>query len=129
MCFACDNNLGPRETLVAMSERIDEHGWIVTGIESGPRTIAYTVGLTAKGWPELVMTGSDWHEMAAFLNHAARAVTQAPTYPRVGGYLDVEVGGETRRVRLNNYSKPDKHLPILRRIYAHRHREALRVVI
>lgn len=55
---------------------IAEHGWMVQGVfptvdEPGPG-FAYTVGLTANGRPELVVSGLGYEQGGAILNAAAR---------------------------------------------------------
>lgn len=60
MCWYCDHpHRSPHEYLDQMRELIDRCGWAVQGVErdrSWPPW-AYTVGLTAAGGPELVVTG------------------------------------------------------------------------
>lgn len=58
MCWMCDH---PEATA---EEYLDEvygimlmHGWAVQHVECERRPFAYTVGLTRRGLPELVVTG------------------------------------------------------------------------
>lgn len=57
-------------------ETIARHGWMIQGVfptEEGPGTaFAYTVGLTAAGLPELVISGLPMDLAATLLNDAAR---------------------------------------------------------
>lgn len=58
---------------------IDRFGWAVRFVSSGPEDIdappfGYTVGLTAFGHPEFVMTGLPQEDAHAFLNQFGAAV-------------------------------------------------------
>lgn len=57
---------------------IAEHGWAVQCVsdEDPSLQLAYTVGLTAHGHPEIVMTGLPCDVSGAFLNHAGRIIVQ-----------------------------------------------------
>lgn len=64
-----------RELLRRQKRLIDKYGWTVMGIfptENSPGTpFSYTVGLTAKGLPELVIAGLDPRSAQPMLNHLA----------------------------------------------------------
>jgi hypothetical protein len=57
---------------------IREHGWAVrhvgAGPESGQAAFSYTVGLTAMGHPEVVVTGLPFNHAHTFLNNIGAAV-------------------------------------------------------
>ncbi|MCW6004295.1 DUF4262 domain-containing protein [Micromonospora sp. CPCC 205371] len=59
-------------------ELIDQHGWAVTGVfptEDDPGApFAYTIGLTAHGFPELIIAGLDPATSQLLLNDLARRV-------------------------------------------------------
>lgn len=73
MCWMCDH---PEATA---EEYLDEvygimlmHGWAVQHVECERRPFAYTVGLTRRGLPELVVTGLSPRRGQRLLNIAAR---------------------------------------------------------
>lgn len=53
--------MAPDEILERVCANIGKHGWHVQSVILGPGTysMSYTVGLTAKGLPELLMVGFD----------------------------------------------------------------------
>lgn len=75
MCWMCDH---PEATA---EEYLDEvygimlmHGWAVQHVECERRPFAYTVGLTRRGLPELVVTGLSPRRGQRLLNIAARGL-------------------------------------------------------
>lgn len=87
----CDNpGRTEADYLTMLRQLIDEHGWAIQGVEpdGGRPGWAYTVGLTVKGLPELVVTGVSMSHAAELLNFAAGLVTEGTGLP---GGLDVEV--------------------------------------
>lgn len=73
MCWMCDH---PEATA---EQYLDEvygimlmHGWAVQHVECERRPFAYTVGLTRRGLPELVVTGLSPRRGQRLLNIAAR---------------------------------------------------------
>lgn len=64
-----------REHLKRARTIIQEHGWIVQNVLSDP-PLSYTVGLHAKGLPELVMVGVDVRTMQPILNALARRMVE-----------------------------------------------------
>lgn len=129
MCVMCENGLTVSETLSLMEKRIQEHGWIVTGVEEPGKTLAYTVGLTERGWPELVATGGEWQEMAALINATVDGLTSADTQPREGFAYLVKLHDGSVRIRLRRFDNPDRLLPVVRQLYSGRRWEAVRVVV
>lgn len=59
-----------------IAELIHEHGWAVQGVvgSDGSDTYAYTVGLSFKDLPELVLRGLDYNVSANILNDVASAM-------------------------------------------------------
>jgi len=96
MCWECDHPHATREDyLDFVRERMQCHGWAVQGVQ-GDRNYApwaYTVGLTAFGKPELVVTGTSLarasdllHVSAPHLLHAD-APEPGEQNPLIGGPL------------------------------------------
>lgn len=129
MCVMCENGLSVSETLSLMQQRVKEHGWIVTGVEEPDEALAYTVGLTERGWPELVVTGGEWKEMAALINATVDGFTIADTQPREGFAYSVKLHDGSVRVRLRRFDNADRLLPVVRQLYSGRRWEAVRVVV
>ena len=69
MCWSCDNPDGDylQEVVVPTIARC---GWMVQAVSGRPR-LAYTVGLTERGQPELVVTGLAPLRATALLNRMA----------------------------------------------------------
>jgi hypothetical protein len=58
VCWQCDHPDKTREDyLDIMRSIIREHGWAVQFVEDARAPFAYTIGLHARGLPELLMTG------------------------------------------------------------------------
>lgn len=114
MCWQCEN---PRATEADYRKYLDElmshRGWMVQGVE-GDRLHppwAYTVGLTAFGTTELVVTGMKHSRAAELLNglaeHVRRTPNDAPLQPGdrfTPGYADAP------RVEVVALEHPDAHL-------------------
>lgn len=86
MCWYCDHpDRSPHEYLDHMRELIDRCGWAVQGVERDRARPpwAYTVGLTAAGRPELVVTGLPLARATGLLNSVAAHVMHAAA-PRPG---------------------------------------------
>ena len=76
MCWYCDHPDGsPLEYLDQIRDLIDRCGWAVQGVERDRvrPPWAYTVGLTAAGHPELVVTGLPLTRAADLLIGVRRA--------------------------------------------------------
>ncbi|SNT08182.1 protein of unknown function [Rhodococcoides kyotonense] len=83
MCAMCDGR-SLEEYLHGIEELIDRHGWALQYVESGGEdpddssgidpAFCYTIGMTAYGHPEIVITGRDPAESASALNSLARQV-------------------------------------------------------
>lgn len=75
------------ELLASVRGIIDEHGWAIQGVipEEGHDWFFYTVGLTERGLPEIMLTGVDVPEVAqGFLNTVARTMVEAPSIFTMG---------------------------------------------
>jgi hypothetical protein len=59
--------------LAELHRLIDEHGWatrhVGAGTETGQAAFSYTVGLTAMGHPEVIVTGLPFDHAQTFLNN------------------------------------------------------------
>ncbi|MFB9908517.1 DUF4262 domain-containing protein [Allokutzneria oryzae] len=91
MCWDCDNPDG--DYLAHLRGIIDSHGWAVQGVEGDGvhPPWAYTVGLTPRGKPELVVTGMPFQGAAGLLNVIAPETVQAGERIELGEALLIEV--------------------------------------
>lgn len=84
MCWQCDNPASTTADLRSHLLRvIDDHGWLVQFVEPHDPlgSLAYTVGLTAHGCPELVVEDLSASASAGLLNEMARACMSEPLQP------------------------------------------------
>lgn len=104
MCWMCANPNATREDyLNHVGRTIATNGWAVQAVERDRLRppFSYTVGLTAYGKPELVVTGMQARRSAELLNDVASHVLHAPEpepgeqIPLIGGplieFVEVEV--------------------------------------
>lgn len=111
MCWYCDNpDRSPDEYLDQIRELIDHCGWAVQGVERDRARPpwAYTVGLTAAGHPELVVTGLPLTRAADLLNGVAAHVMHAAP-PRPGEQMHLR-GGPL--IEIVEVTEPAAHLLI-----------------
>lgn len=113
MCWACDH--GSASHLEQVGRLIDRHGWAVQYVETGraQAPYAYSVGLTAVGLPELVVTGLRPARAATLLNQAASRL-RAGVPPVPGSVLVLRGGMQVEVVRL---AEPDAHLPVAAELF------------
>ncbi|WIX82147.1 DUF4262 domain-containing protein [Amycolatopsis carbonis] len=121
MCEQCegrDNTGRPGERYLAeILDRVQEYGWCVQGVlGTGPRPPwAYTVGLTAHGLPELVVTGLPPHASILLLGAAAeRSFGSGP--PRPGEVFSLRGLPSVEVVAL---TAPSAHLSVAVSLYGH----------
>lgn len=111
MCWACDQpGADDMAYLDHIRHLITRHGWAVQYV-SGDRNhapYAYTVGLTAGGVPELVVTGLRAKLATSLLNGVARDVVGAEP-PTPGATIPLPGGGQVEVVRLPH---PEAHLSV-----------------
>jgi hypothetical protein len=111
MCWLCDH---PGSTwldyLANMRELIDCHGWAVQGVQRDRihPPLAYTVGLTERGKPELVVTGLPLPRAAQLLNDVAPHVLHADA-PAPGERAPL-IGGPV--IEIVEVAVPSAHLPV-----------------
>jgi Domain of unknown function (DUF4262) len=112
MCWACDHPGGTRlDYLDHLQIVIARHGWAVQGIEDDwlHPPWAYTVGLTSRGRPELVVTGLPLVRAAGLLNDVASHLLRATT-PTPGERLKLAGNPLMEIVEI---SEPTAHLEVV----------------
>jgi hypothetical protein len=119
MCWACDHpRSGHQAYLHHIRHLITRHGWAVqyVGGERNRAPYAYTVGLTAAGLPELVVTGLRPERATSLLNGVAGDLL-ATDPPVPGSTIALAGGGEVEVVRLPH---PEEHLYVALDMYGPR---------
>lgn len=101
--------------LASCLELIDEHGWVVQGVfgtqtDPGP-SYAYTVGLTAHGFPELAIAGLPHELMQVLLNDVAKRVFDFNRRYTHGEVLDDVLGGGYKVVVVDGKKSRDTIWP------------------
>jgi hypothetical protein len=127
MCWACDHPDATRlDYLNHIGTLIDRHGWAVQGVERDRihPPWAYTVGLTGRGKPELVLTGLPLPMAASLLNEIATHVLRAAEDPVPGEQTALRGGPLIEIVKV---TEPTAHLELAIEMYGTRVR-ALQVV-
>ncbi len=115
MCWKCDNPNGTEEEyLDGLRATIDDHGWAVQYVESDKRPFAYTVGLTRRGLPELVITGMAPRTSMRLLNSIAHMITDDGTVLAPAMHIDYQNEFLLEVVEVEH---PDVHLLYATRIY------------
>lgn len=109
MCWQCENpGATTADYLEFVRSLINRHSWAVQAVEGtrvGPPW-SYTVGLTAFGAPELVVTGMSHARAAALLNEAAEHVMHSEA-PPAGDRVTFPDGPRVEFVEVTN---ADAHL-------------------
>jgi hypothetical protein len=116
MCWLCDHpNAKWPDYLDYMREMVDTHGWAVQAVarDRFRPPWAYTVGLTAAGRPELVVTGMSGHRAMHLLNDVAEHVLESG-FLAPGEQLALEGGTFIEVVSL---SEPTAHLFVALELY------------
>lgn len=116
MCWLCDHPNSTRDDYLSdMRDIITHYGWAIQGVERDRirPPWAYTVGLTARGKPELAVTGLPVGRAAALLNDVAAHVAHAPV-PAPGLRVQLIDGPLIEFVKV---SEPSAHLKIAVEIY------------
>jgi hypothetical protein len=110
MCWMCDDpTLTKADALARMAGLVEEYGWATQSV-AGDRVHppwAYTVGLTLRGQPELVVTGVRAPEAGDLLNEFAEGVVHHDEVLSPGEVLRCPHGTEMEVVELPH---PDAHL-------------------
>lgn len=119
MCWTCSRPDATHEDHVrrVVLPTIARDGWLVQAV-GGSRLyapLAHTVGLTARGLPELVVTGVGDQPAAALLNAVA---TECALHGRRPGHGDsLDLTGTGPRVELVELPQPDVHLLLAVDVY------------
>ena len=111
MCWQCDHPGATwQDYLEHLRELLEQHCWIVQGVqrERHRPPYAYTVGLTAHGRPELVVTGLPYDRAVDLLNGVAEHVRHADA-PRAGEVIPLRDGPVIEIVRV---AEPSVHLSV-----------------
>ena len=111
MCWMCDHPDSSRaDYLDYMRELMDRFGWGVQGVERAGihPPWAYTVGLTPKGHPELVVTGMSLQRATRLLNGQAAHMLHAGL-PAPGEPVEL-IGGPV--IQVVEVAEPTAHLNI-----------------
>ena len=109
MCWECDHpESSHQDYLNHMQDLVDRFGWAVVGIEDDQihPPWAYTLGLTPRGRPELVVTGLPLPRATWLLNTVACYVLDTAV-PRPGEEVLMEGGPLMEVVRV---AEPSAHL-------------------
>jgi hypothetical protein len=109
MCWACDNpGVSRRDHLDHLEGIIADHGWVVQTVEADRAhpSLAYTVGLTPRGQPELVVTGMHIDRALSLLGGVACHVLH-DTAPAHGEQISL-VGGPL--IEIVELREPGAHL-------------------
>lgn len=122
MCVRCDNPDMTDADFDAMVARIVEaNGWAVQSVGDNHHVaFAYTIGLTLRGWPELIMHNTKPRRAQTVLNAVAQTLVDNPDAASAFHRLEPVpflIDGEpcliTPRVESNRY------LVIARKMYMH----------
>ncbi|MDX1889492.1 DUF4262 domain-containing protein [Mycolicibacterium sp. 050158] len=107
MCWQCDH---PEEALDdyldLLRGKILLRGWIVQCVEDDRHPFAYTIGLHAQGWPELLVTGLAPKRARWLLNTFAKR-TRSDLEPVAGQQVRLPAG---TRLELVEVAHPDAHM-------------------
>jgi hypothetical protein len=110
MCWMCDDpTMTKGDALARMAAMVEQYGWAIEFVE-GDRVHppwAYTVGLTLRGLPELLVTGVEAPEASDLLNDFADGVVHHGERLSPGQVLRCPHGSEMEVVELPH---PDAHL-------------------
>ncbi len=82
MCEMCDG-LSEADLRARVVRTIENFGWLVQFVEADPQvpSLAYTVGLTGFGLPEICVVGLSPQSAGDLLNHAAELCLAGQTGP------------------------------------------------
>ena len=107
MCWMCDHPGSTKEDYLAeVRATMLEHGWAVQFVEDDRVPFAYTVGLTGRGLPELLVTGLPPQRAARLLNRVAQTAVGGDP-PTAGAQFTVRAGPLVEVVEVEH---PDAHM-------------------
>lgn len=125
MCKKCPNTCqhNCQDNRPWMEERIKAGTYGIIGVFDGNPSFVYTVGMTKKGLPELIMfLSGDIHQMASFLTQAADYLVQHPDlasqpdlkeFPgvfTVSGFSDKKAAGVIPIANKNDFAGMDTQI-------------------
>lgn len=116
MCWQCENQRAVWQDYIEhVREILDEHCWIVQGVERDSRRppYAYTVGLTGHDRPELVVTGMRYERAVRLLDGMAAHLLHAEA-PAPGAVVPLDGGPVVEFVRV---AEPAVHLLVAAACY------------
>lgn len=128
MCRMCEDPTFTRaDHLREMARLMDEFGWALQFVtDTGPRPPwAYTVGLTRRGLPELVITGLPPTAAGGFLNDHACFLAHQGRRLDPGMIRRLDTG---RRLEVVELAHPDLHLTTVRDLFPGEPLRALQLV-
>lgn len=107
MCWMCDHPGATIEDYLAVLRgKMLRSGWAIQYVEDARKPFAYTIGLTQRGLPELLVTGMSPRGAAGLLNTGAElAVLDGAPTP--GRQITFATG---RLVEVVEVDHPDAHL-------------------
>jgi hypothetical protein len=111
LCDRCDNPaLTVDDVLATIARKVETYGWAITCVGAQRRRApwAYTVGLTALGHPELLVTGLTPQRAARLLNGMATHVLHAEAPPAGDRFTF----GDFPRMEAVEVAEPHVHLPV-----------------
>jgi hypothetical protein len=115
MCWRCDTGGTWQDHLEYLRGLVVEHGWAVVGVEGDGvhPPFAYTVGLTPRDRPELVVTGIDPRPATLLLNDAAQYVLDT-AIPAPGETMRI---GDGPLMEIVKVAEPTAHLLVATEFY------------
>ncbi|OBJ50889.1 DUF4262 domain-containing protein [Mycobacterium sp. 1423905.2] len=115
MCWQCDNpDATVEDYLDVVRAIIADRGWAVQYVEHESRPFAYTVGLSRRGLPELLITGMRPHMSARVLNSVAHQIVDDGMVLRPAERIDFQ--GEFL-LEVVEVAHPDVHLKVVLGLY------------
>ena len=118
MCWKCDHpNATEADYFELIQGVIDSHGWFVQGVEKDRWRpgFAYTVGLTAFGHPELLVTGKTHRDGVHLLNALAHDLVHHGAPPFVAG--DRHLWPDGPAIEVVDVAEPTVHLVMAEGMY------------
>ncbi|HEY6790712.1 MAG TPA: DUF4262 domain-containing protein [Trebonia sp.] len=115
MCWQCDTGGTWQDYLELMRGLVATEGWAVVGVEGDGvhPPFAYTVGLTPRDRPELVVTGLDPCPATHLLNDAAEYVLET-AIPEPGETMRI---GDGPLMEIARVAEPTAHLLVATEFY------------
>ncbi|MET3568178.1 hypothetical protein ABIC47_003694 [Leifsonia sp. 563] len=99
------DNPGER-ALAELARMVETHGWAIRHVlgSSSVAPFSYTVGLTARGWDELVITGLPADVADAFIRNAVDEQASSGAFPAGGRTTALTESGSVAILRVEDRS-------------------------